>query len=150
MQLQQQSHDFSLLAIETTIEKQKDNKSPEKSSKIFPARETRSSRWTFLTRNRVSRVNNVLQNYLERTKSWHFISLWRTFLWCPIFGIFPNLNFGSVNFWGLKREKFSGYFESLDKYYEAFWITQSVHLIFPNHVDLLWSRTNIKEPWNNK
>ena len=75
VQLQQQSHDFSLLAIETTIEKQKDNKSPEKSSKIFPAGETRSSRWTFLTRNRVSRVNNVLQNYLERTKSWHFISL---------------------------------------------------------------------------
>ena len=71
----QQSRDFSLiLAIETTIEKkQKDNKSPEeKSSKILSsAGETRriSSRWTFLTRNRVSRVNNVLQNYLERTKS---------------------------------------------------------------------------------
>ena len=76
VQLRQQSRDFSLiLAIETTIEKkQKDNKSPEgKSSKILSsAGETRriSSRWTFLTRNRVSRVNNVLQNYLvERTKS---------------------------------------------------------------------------------
>ena len=74
VQLRQQSRDFSLLAIETTIEKkQEDNKSPEeKLSKIFQssAGETRrSSRWTFLTGNRVSQVNNVLQNYLERTKS---------------------------------------------------------------------------------
>ena len=74
VQLRQQSRDFSLLLIETTIEKkQEDNKSPEeKLSKIFKssARETRrSSRWTFLTGNRVSQVNNVLQNYLERTKS---------------------------------------------------------------------------------
>ena len=74
VQLRQQSRDFSLLVIETTIEKkQEDNKSPEeKLSKIFKssAGETRrSSRWTFLTGNRVSQVNNVLQNYLERTKS---------------------------------------------------------------------------------
>ena len=74
VQLRQQSRDFSLLVIETTIEKKReDNKSPEeKLSKIFKssAGETRrSSRWTFLTRNRVSQVNNVLQNYLERTKS---------------------------------------------------------------------------------
>ena len=74
VQLRQQSRDFSLLVIETTIEKkQEDNKSPEeKLSMIFTssAGETRrSSRWTFLTRNRVSQVNNVLQNYLERTKS---------------------------------------------------------------------------------
>ena len=117
VQVRQQSRDFSLLAIETTIEKkQEDNKSPEeKLSKIFKssAGETRrNSRWTFLTGNRVSQVNNVLQNYLERTKSWHFISLCEEIFLRLCFQFLAALIISKV---GINIIR-----------YEASWINQSV------------------------